>query len=361
MSLTEEKNLLKEIEALMKSKDLVHSLKQADASIDDSKLQRKVISDQLKAKDSEIDAVQAQIDLKQKEIDQFKSSLDDQRKGLDDLKKKRDELRKQIQDKMKERKDVKELFREANNKWYDYQRALKAQKKLQYEEEKKKREEEERQRQAEYEAEEAKKVPYEAEQQMCAYLADYLTRSYLGGEDERKEEIKSNDFVAVKDDPFAGFKPVKKGGDDEVFLQVGKGKKKPRVRASKKNAAPAFKLTVDMFEQFGVLGLNPPTAIEGVQKSVDELNEKKEWYSNQPRGSVPTANDIRKARLDAQKATGGKTVSNRNGKLDISSSDFAPLSTGSATASVNATWGQKNVEDAAPAADNASGAVEASA
>merc|ERR1712038_1739335 len=268
-----------------------------------------------------------------------------------------------IGDKMKERNDARDAFREANNKWYDYQRAIKAQKKMKYEEEKKKREEEERQRQAEWEAEEAKKIPYEAEQQLCTFLADFLTRNYLSEGAEKKEETKKANFVAPKDDPFAGFKPRKKGGDEsDTYLQVGKGKKKPRVRASKKKAAPAFKLTVDVFEQFGSLGLTPPTSIEGVQKSVDELNEKKEWFSKQPRGSVPTASDIRKANVkEAQKLVGEtKTTSKKNGKIDISSADFAPLSAGASASAMNATWGQKAVEEQS-AVDSGVEPVEASA
>ena len=357
MSLAEEKNLIKEIESLQKSKELVASFKHTDASIDDAKLQRKLISEQLRTKDTEIDAVQAQIAEKQKLLDEMKSSQDEQRKGVDDLKKERDTLRQEIGDKMKERSDVRDKFREANNKWYDYQRAIKAQRKMKYEEEKKKREEEDRQRQAEWEAEEAKKIPYEEEQQLCAFLSDYLSRTYLG-EVSTKEEAKKEDFIAVKDDPFAGMKPRKKGGDDEIFLQVGKPVKKPRKRESKKKAAPVFKLTVDVFEQFGLLGLNPPTSIEGVSKAVEELKEKKEWYSKQPRGSVPTASDIRSKNKEAKRAAGEKPSSKKNNKLDISSDDFAPLSAGASSSAMNATWGHKPADDTA--ADSAE-AVEASA
>ncbi len=355
MSLAQEKNLIKEIESLQKSKELVASFKQTDASIDDAKLQRKLVSEQLKAKDLEIDAVQAQIVEKQKILDEMKSSQDEQRKGVDELKKERDNLRNQIGEKMKERTTVRDAFREANNKWFDYQRALKAQKKMKYEEEKKKREEEERQRQAEWEAEEAKKIPYEEEQNLCSFLAEYLSRTYLGDDSGAKEESKKSDVVAVKDDPFAGMKPRKKGGDDEIFLRVGKPLKKPRKRESKKKAAPAFRLTVDVFEQFGLLGLSPPTSVEGVPKSVEELKEKKEWYSKQPRGSVPTASDIRSKNKEAKKA--GDKSSKKNSKLDISSADFAPLSSGGAASSMNATWGQKPADGAADAAET----VEASA
>jgi len=364
MSLAEEKSLIKEIESLQKSKDLVATFKLTDASIDDAKLQRKLIGEQLKAKDAEIDAVQVLIDEKGQILDAMKSEQSEYRDALDAMKKERESLKQKIGDKMKERSDARDAFREANNKWYDFQRAIKAQRKMRYEEEKKKREEEDRQRQAEWEAEEAKKIPYEEEQLLCTFLSDYLTRTYVSAESEKKEETKKANFVAPKDDPFAGFKPRQKGGDEE-YLQVGKGKKKPRVRASKKKAAVPFKLTVDVFEQFGVLGLSPPTSVEGVPKSIEELNEKKEWFSKQPRGSVPTASDIRKANVkEAQKLAGDKTSSKKNGKIDISSSDFAPLSAGASASAMNATWGQKTAEEdivVEAAVDSGVEPVEASA
>jgi len=358
MSLQEEKRLIKEIESLQKSKSTVAAFKATDASIDGVKEQRKNISIQLKAKDVEIDAVQVEIEEKQKVLDEMKNTEDELRKNLDGLKKERDSLRKEIGDKMDERNAVRKTFQEKNNKWYDYQRAIKAQKKIKYEEEKKKREEEDKTRQLEWEAEEAKKIPYEEEQESCQHLADYLQRTYLTEEGKSgAADTKKDDFVAVKDDPFANFKPRKKS-EDTTYLQVGKGKKKPRVRASKKNSEPTFTLTVDMFEQFGVLGLKPPVSLDGVQQAVDNLKAKKEWYSKQARGSVPTANDIRKANVKAAQQQKDSTGSKKNGKLDISSDDFAPLSAGSSSTAMNATWGQKPVEVEATVEESATDTVE---
>lgn len=130
-----------------------------------------------------------------------------------------------------------------------------------------------------------------------------------------------------------------------------RAKKKPRKKGanSKKKASPAFRLSVDSFEQFGFLSLTPPTKIEDVPKSVEELKAKKVWYSEQERGSVPTAREIRKAnekaaadvRSSMNKVNG--SAAKKNGK--ISADDFAPLSAAGSTAAVNATWGQKPAED----------------
>lgn len=347
MSLGDEKRLIKEMEAMETSKKFLLDVKNADMSIDGVKEQRKVLQDNITAKNLEIDAVQAEIVEKQKSMDSVRATEDKSRSNLTSLKNERNDLSKQIGEVMDERNASRNEFRDANNKWYDYQRACKARKKIQYDEMRLQEAAEKEAYLKAIEEEEAKKVPYEEEKALCDYLVSYLTRTYLETGKKAAEE-KSAEVIKVTDDPFAGFKPVAKKSDD-MFLQIGKGMKKPRVRASKKNAVPAFKLTVDSFEQFGFLSLSPPTKLEDVNKSIEELKAKKEWYKEQPRGSVPTVREIRKTNEAAasRARNGGNTKATKNkGKLDIFGDDFAPLSTATTTsAPVNASWGQKQVED----------------
>mmetsp|Transcript_5811 Transcript_5811/g.8641 ORF Transcript_5811/g.8641 Transcript_5811/m.8641 type:complete len:541 (+) Transcript_5811:66-1688(+) len=364
MSLTEEKKLLKEIDVLQASKQLLSGLEDTNASIDSAKAQRGSISDDIKAKDTEIDAVQEEITAKQTILDDMKKTESEFKKQLDSLTGERNDVRKQIGEKIGERNKARDAFREANDKWYDYQRGVKAQKKMKYDEEKKKREGDKAAFLAAKEAEEAKKIPYEEEMNLCDYLADYLSKTYLSGDKKKDSGSKKSDVIAVKDDPFAGLVPMKKK-DDGIFMKMGPGKK-PRVKSTKKKSAPIFKLNVDSFEQFGFLNLTPPTKFDAVQNSVDELRAKKQWYSEQPRGSVPTATEIRKANEKAAaKLTQGETSSapKKNGKLDISSDDFAPLSVGASSSAMNAAWGQKSAEEEVvaeePSAEEAEETVEA--
>lgn len=345
MSLMEEKRLLKEIDALQSSKPLLTGLEETKKSIENAKEERKKISEDIKTKDAEIDAVQAKIQVKQDNLDKARETEKEGKKHQKILIEERDALRKEIGEKIDERNKERKAFHEANDKFYDYRRAIQAQRRMKQEEEKKKLEEEKAAYLAAKEAEEAKKIPYEEEMNLCDYLAEYLTKTYL---DEKKNEVttKKSDVVPVKDDPFAGLVPLKKK-DDEIFMQMGKAKK-PRVKGSKKKSVQVFKLNVDSFEQFGLLNLTPPTSLDSVQKSVDELRAKKEWYSEQPRGSVPTATDIRKANEKAAaklRQGGNSSATKKNSKLDISSDDFAPLSATTSTAAMNATWGQKPAEE----------------
>lgn len=354
MSLQDEKRLIKEIDALQNSKKFVADLKNKDAAMTDLKEQRKSIGDQIKAKDKEIDGVSAQIDEVMKLINDFRDKESAKRETIQELFKERDDIKKKMDETVEQRNAVRAAFREMNNRWFNYQRALRAQKKMEYEKEKARREAERAEYEAKLAAEEAKKIPYEAEQALCEYLANFLELTYLGKDSEEKSD-KKEDVVAVKDDPFAGFKPVgKKGEEEEQYFGKGKSKKK-RVRAQKKqdSGAGPFTLSVDMFEQFGLITLNPPTKLDEVEKSVKELREKKEWYKQQPRGSVPTAQDIRKSnekaaaklrQSSAAETEGDNKKSKKPGNFSLQNDDFVPLGVGAASTTINSSWGQKAPE-----------------
>ena len=365
MSLQEEKKLIKEMDALQASKEHVKKLKSSATDLENVKDKRKAIGEAIGAKDKEIDAVSKEIEEKQAAIKALSEKESDKRGTVDKLFKERDGLKKAIAAKLKEKDAARAEFREKNNEWFNASRAVKAQRKMQYEEEKKKRDEEREAYLKKLEEEEAKKIPYEEEQALCEYLAQYLERTYVTGGGEDKGSAKKDDVVAVKDDPFAGMKAVgKKGQDNEEEQYFGKGKgKKKRNRAPKRQAAGPFTLNVDSFEQFGLLGLNPPTSVDMVPQSIKELREKKEWYSKQPRGSVPTAKDIRKenekhaARLRQEGSSGGgsrggggsSAAATPKGKFALSDDDFAPLGKGASTSVDASSWGQKPA--AAPTAE----------
>lgn len=382
MSLADEKKLIKEIEALQASRRTAEELRSKQGDLDTIKEDRKTISADLNGKDKEIDAIQKQIDAQSKVVKDLTEKQSSQRGAVDELIKARDEFRNHLDEKFKEKGDLKTSFREGTNDWYQNQRAVKAQRQLQYEEEKKRREEENTEWLKKKEEEELAKIPYEEEMTLCDYLTDYLTKAYLtdaAEEAEKKakaaEEKAKADVIAVKDDPFAGFKPAKKRNDDDE-IYFGKGKKggknkvsnKPKKASSNKKPTATFSLNLDLFDQFGMLSLSPPTSLDAVSGSVDELKAKKVWYSEQPRGSVPTARDIRKANEEAAKkpkgessnSNGNKSKGGNRGKnkgnFDISNdSEFVPLGIGgsSSTTAFTSSWGQKaDGDDAAPQADS---------
>ena len=346
MSLADEKKLIKEIEALQASKRTAEELQSKQGDLNSIKQDRKTIQADLTAKDKEIDSIQKEIDAQSKVVKELTDKQSSQRGAVDDLIKQREDLKTQIDEKFKEKTELKAEFREKTNEWYQAGRAIKAQKQLQYEEEKKKREEEHQEWLKKKEAEELAKTPYEEEMALCDYLADYLTKTYLvdaAEEAERKakaaEEKAKADVVAVKDDPFAGFTAMSKKKEDDIeYSGKGKGGKKGKSSKTKANkpAKPIFSINLDLFDQFGMLSLSPPTSLDAVSASVEELKAKKKWYSEQPRGSVPTARDIRKKKEEAAAKSNGKSKggSRKNkGNFDISNGDeFVPLGASASSA-----------------------------
>merc|ERR1712066_916125 len=141
MSLNEEKRLIKEIGFLQSSKELVTDLNSKDANLDDFKGQEKIIKTDLTAKDAEIDLVQKMIEEKTNALSALGDHETQLRKNRNALIKERDAIKAQINEKKNERSSLKKSFREANDRWYDYQRAFRAQRKMKAEEEKKRYEE----------------------------------------------------------------------------------------------------------------------------------------------------------------------------------------------------------------------------
>jgi uncharacterized coiled-coil DUF342 family protein len=369
MSLADEKKLIKEIEALQASKRTAEELQSKQGNLDSIKEDRKTIQADLAAKDKEIDSIQRQIDEQAKVVKELVEKQSTKRGEVDDLVRQRDELKTTLDEKFKEKNDLRAQFYERTNDWYQNQRAVKAQQQLEYDKEKKRRDEERETWLKRKEEEELAKIPYEEEMALCDYLADYLTKMYLGDTEEElakrakaAEEKAKADVIAVKDDPFAGFKAVSKKDEGEiVYFGKGKGEKKSKPKPKKSVKPVAFSLNLDLFDQFGMIGLSPPTNLDAVSASVDELRSKKKWYSEQPRGSVPTARDIRKANEEAaakargggsngKAARGGGNNSGRNkANFDISNDpDFVPLGSGAGGGGggANATWGQKAEDDA---------------
>merc|ERR1711937_113679 len=297
-------------------------MKSKDASLDGVKKQRSVVNENIKAKDKEIDAVSEEMDTVGAKIKTLSEKETDKRSLLDGLFKERDGIKKEIAVVLKEKDTMRDEYREKNNAWWNSQRAVKAQRQMQYEEEKKAREAEKAAYLKKKEEEELKKIPYEEEMALCDYLAEYLERTYLnGGSTTNKITIKKEEVIAVKDDPFAGMTASVKKTDEEFFSK-GKGKKKKRQRAKKAAPSAPFTLSVDSFEQFGSIGLNPPTKLDQVEASVKELREKKEWFSKQPRGSVPTAKDIRKKNEKNHRNCG-----KRSRPTPLPAGSFRPLTT----------------------------------
>jgi len=98
---------------------------------------------------------------------------------------------------------------------------------------------------------------------------------------------------------------------------------------------------------------------------LNNSRQKKKWYSEQPRGSVPTATDIRKSNEKAasqvrgnkkSKAATGASLTQGKGKgaFSLTKDDFVPLGDASSgRVAVNSTWGQKSPNEPVNEVDEA--------
>lgn len=351
MSLSDEKKLLKEIDALTASKRMIATIDSKKSSMEEGKKSREEINAALDLKKKEMDSIYKQIDAQKKIQNEINAKHDEQRSIIPGLVQQRNEIRGETNKIKTEIRALRDQFRTDNNAWYLSTRAQKLQRKQQYEEEKARREAEYAAKAAEREAEEAKKIPYEEEMGLCDYLVKYLENTYVNPSSgkkgkEEKSSSSNKETKKIVDDPFANFKPMKKNDEEEENYFKKSGGKTKRNRAKKTVAEVKFELNIDTFEQFGLLSLNPPLSFSDVPAKIDELKSKKEWYSKQPRGSVPTAKDIRKA-TEAENAkykqkSNGNKNNKKNSAAASSDEDFVPLGSAVAAApAVPVSWGKK--------------------
>ena len=99
--------------------------------MEDVKKKRGAIQGLLKAKDAEIDAVTKEMDVSGAKIKALSEKETGKREVVDKLFKERESFKKAIAAKLKEKDACRAEYREKNNEWFNSQRAVKAQKKMQ--------------------------------------------------------------------------------------------------------------------------------------------------------------------------------------------------------------------------------------
>ena len=376
MSLNDEKKLLKELEELQASKKVVAALAAKEADIATSKNATKDIGATIAEKNGLLKDVNDRLDAKKVQVEAMAAKEGSTKSIVPDLLKQRSDVFAKINDKFAEQKKLGLEFKNANNEWFSYMRWAKEVQRVKYEEEGKKRDAEKKEYEKKKLEEEMKKIPYEEEMVLCDYLVNYLITTYLNVDAPKSSDAAAAPppapaAAAPAKDPFAGMKAVSKGAD--TYLKMGK--EKPAVKPAVTNRPKAektktFALSLDDFEQFALLNLTPPVSFDAVPKSVEELKAKKIWFTQQERGAVPTAADIRKksqkeaekfAEKGAEKAVSpsenkppgppglkapeGEDAKKRGGKkaFVFSNDDFAPLcaNEGSALTAAGSTWGKK--------------------
>ena len=84
--------------------------------------------------------------------------------------------------------------------------------------------------------------------------------------------------------------------DDTVQVGGGKGKKgKKNKKETRQEQAETFSIDFGAIAKFGLVGVSPPTAPEGLDPKIEELKQKREWLQKDGE------DELRKERLDIDK------------------------------------------------------------
>jgi len=295
MTLAAEKQLLKEIDALKQSKKAVAALSSNHDSISSELESQKSINEQLTEKSKELDEIKKQIDAQKTVLDGLSAENSEKRSALPTLFKEKDGIRAEKNAKVEQIKAMRNDFRKAENDFRNYLREVRKKRAEERKAEDEARDAERAERKKQWEAEEAKKVPYEEEMALCDYLVNYLETTFLNapedgaGAAEKKEAETVTEFEGFA---LSGKAARRKFDETDDFCNLGLGKKKGRgkKKGGAKDAAGGGKLVlaVDTFEHFSMIGVDAPITREAVAATVDAVKKKKEYYSTLPRGEVPS-------------------------------------------------------------------------
>mmetsp|Transcript_1152 Transcript_1152/g.3440 ORF Transcript_1152/g.3440 Transcript_1152/m.3440 type:complete len:492 (+) Transcript_1152:139-1614(+) len=302
MSLKDEKVLLKEIEQLKQSRKLVTHLAANNDSISSERKNSQSITEQLNAKNAELDILKKKIDEQKSILETLNEANSERRAVLPGLYKDKDVLRREKQAKVEVIKSLRADFRLLEN---DFRAHLREVRRIRNEarkaEDEARRLELEKQ-QKEAEEEELKRVPYEEEMELCTYLANYLQTTYCkGGADHKltNMEPRAGAFEGLR---LSGKNASNDDEDDYLSLnkatgrKKGRGKKKGGLKVSDK-----ILLVPETIEIFGLLGLEPPATVSGVVVAIQNLLEKKTWFSTLERGALPSIRDKQRAQESKQR------------------------------------------------------------
>ncbi|KDO24548.1 hypothetical protein SPRG_10363 [Saprolegnia parasitica CBS 223.65] len=276
MSLTAEKNLIKEIESLQLAKKNVAKFaaqqgKDADfnASMDD-------IRAAMKAKSAEIEAVTEDFNKQKAVMDAIRADSDVGGRDLfPTLLEEKKSLKARVDEVFSEIRALRDQFKKDNDLYYEGVRAAREAKKAAREAEDAARKAEYDAKVAEYEAEMAKIHPYQDEMDMAQALVVFLEKTFAK---ELAAAVAAKPTTTTAAVELDGMKPLKR--DDEEFFSVKKTAKKGGAGKKAKKETKLV-LPIAQIQSFASLGLTPPALVSNVEESISAIKAKNEWFKAQ--------------------------------------------------------------------------------
>ena len=302
MTLTEEKNLMKEIKALNLSKKNFAALEELRMVTDKERNVKSVFDKKYSEKNGEIKEIYKKIDAQKLILDSLNKASSETNKQWPELKKRMEELRALVDAENTKIKDLKAKIKEID----DAHVAAVAEEKKKYKEalaELKKKEEEE----------ELARHPYEEEMGICDLLINYLSTKHLADMKSGPSSQENASSTTPDMSAFSGMKSLKRN-DDEAFMG-GVVKKKGKKKGGKNNKE-GMTHTHESLEHFSSVNVSPPAKLSNVPETIKELEEKKVYYDELERGAIPNLKSIR-AKLNNAKSSSDKERSGKTSKKTV--------------------------------------------
>lgn len=343
MTLMEEKRLIKEIEALQQSKDHAHKYSQERDTIERQNGLLKDFKAELTAKNKEIDGVQEKMNGSKEELDKLYAlnAAEQQQGKYSELMNERKEIWAELDAKYQTIRELRDAFKEANDKYYENVRAIREKKRLARQEEEDRQKQEYEVKLAEYEKEVAKLHPFQNQLDICDALVTYFEKNF--SKDLNNGETNSDDSNSNPLPELDGMKPLQRKTEDYMAPTRDDGRKKGKRGGGKKGKKDQkMSLPIVQLESLGTIGLLPPSKVSAVQATIDAIKEKKEWYQKQTlKDSDPTTSD-EAAKITKTPSAESNVVSRKQNRREFKSSNeraFPTLGASAGDTGDSSSWG----------------------
>ncbi|CAM9463462.1 unnamed protein product [Choristocarpus tenellus] len=289
MSLSDEKKLVKEIEQLKQSRKTAAQYVTQEEAAGKAKDAHGAARQTESEKKAELRAVQEKLKAAFTVLDELSKARDEGGDDLPNLIEEKKGLHEEINVKIEEIKEIRNKHHGKLDAWYDTQRERRKLKRALDRAEYLERQAVKAARTKAIEEEESKKIPYESEMVLCDTLVAYLETTFLKGTAKAEDAPvprAASQMSTMAD--FGGKKMVIKKRDDAEFIVMGGGKKgRGKKKGGGGDKGSVIVHAIDTIESFSLLSMSPPGNKAAVPATIEALKAKKEWFSQQPRGSVP--------------------------------------------------------------------------
>lgn len=273
MSLKEEKEILKEISELKKSRPKISHLNNMEDKVSnfDSTLPVKERLDTIKAKLNE------ERDAKKIVSEQYKALMDERTSQMGDMPElfeERESLNKKVTEKIKERNELRDEFRaaerefnaylaEVRNARADRARAERAERDVEYEKERRVRA-----------AEKLSEQPHVAETTLIDQTVSFL-QSLMPKAVENQEAAKKEVVHNTKDGEVV---LAKKGAEEEYYFAPTKKAKASKAKGKKEEGSKPIKHNAETFNLFSKLKLDAPVTTDEIPALLEKLEAQRKGY-----------------------------------------------------------------------------------